>query len=222
MQEIILHDKSVAVRCWLVTNWQIFLPFALHVTDHRDWGTVDIFTYRQVRIVAVTVVNGSNDPRPPWPPSDVSDFWWLVPTDTEKPLPDQLWPSVDCHGTLLVNPPPPHPSSKLPKYNAFTVLSFRNREAGNPMEQKKIKVTKMINRMVGGEINPGGFKCVAVSTRPNVSLKLHAREKKKGKHWTASPLCFSARSLQVHRPWRGCVPPRYYKYSCTGCHDCYK
>lgn len=103
-QGIILHDKPVTATAWLATN---HTDFTICFACNRPPRHSRHFTYRQVRIVAVTVVNGSDDPRPPWPPSDVSDFWWFVPTDTEKPLPDQLRPSVDCHGPSLVNPPPP-------------------------------------------------------------------------------------------------------------------
>lgn len=61
-----------------------------------------LLAYRQVRVVAVTVVHGSYDPGPPGPPTDVSDLGRLFPADTEEPLPDQLWPSLDCHGRPLV------------------------------------------------------------------------------------------------------------------------
>ena len=57
------------------------LPFALHVTD-RGAGHRQRFAYRQVGIVVVTVVNGSYDPGPPRPPTDVANFRRLVPADT--------------------------------------------------------------------------------------------------------------------------------------------
>lgn len=124
------------------------------------------FTYRQVRIVAVTVVNGSDDPRPPWPPSDVSDFWWFVPTDTEKPLPDQLRPSVDCHGPSLVNPPPP-PRQNFP--NTTPSQSCHLGQWSSKSNGTKNNGNKSYEQNGGGN-QPGGFKCVAVSTRPSVSL----------------------------------------------------
>lgn len=103
---------------WIISAWQAcniaslashqpqrFLPFALHVTEQRG-GQSQRFPYRQVKTVVVTVVNGSYDPRPPWPPTNVANFRRLVPADTEEPFPDQLRPSLDCHGPALVKTPP--------------------------------------------------------------------------------------------------------------------
>lgn len=83
---------------------QRFLPFALHVTDQSGEYNQRV-PYRQVGIVAVTVVYSSYDPGSPRPPTGVADFRRLVPADTEEPLPDQLRPSLDCHGPTLVKPP---------------------------------------------------------------------------------------------------------------------
>lgn len=75
------------------------------------------------------MVNGSYDSGPPRPPTDVTDFGRLVPADTEEPLPDQLQPSLDCHGPVLVKTPP---SKKLPNNDALTDLSFT---ASNQLER---------------------------------------------------------------------------------------
>lgn len=68
------------------------------------------------------MVYGSYDTGPPGPASDVADFRRLVPADTEEPLPDQLRPSLDCHGPRLVRTNPP--AKKLPDNDAPTNLSF--------------------------------------------------------------------------------------------------
>lgn len=67
------------------------------------------------------MVDGPYNPGPPRPPTNVADFRRLGTADTEEPLPDQLRPSLDCHGPLLVKPPHP-PRNKLPNNDALADL----------------------------------------------------------------------------------------------------
>lgn len=98
---------TTMTRC--LANNYTFSRFSLHVTEQRRVEN-QRFAYRQVGTVAVTVVDGSYNPGPPEPASDVADFRRLVSADTEEPLTDQLRPSLDCHGPSWSNSvPPPHP-----------------------------------------------------------------------------------------------------------------
>lgn len=85
-----------------LANQSRFLPSA-PATETQIKEEKAPFSYRQ--LVAVTVVHSPYDPRPPRPPGEVPQLRRLVPADTEEPLPDQLRPSLDCHGPTLADPP---------------------------------------------------------------------------------------------------------------------
>lgn len=103
---------------WATKQPHTFQHFCFACNRPRTGGfglvKVSCFPYRQVGIVTVTVVHGSYDTGPPRPPVYVADFWRLVPADTEEPLPDQLRPSLDCHGPSAGPKTPPLEKTSQP------------------------------------------------------------------------------------------------------------
>lgn len=153
--------------------------------------------YRQVGVVAVPVVHGSDHPGPPRPPADVADFGRFVPADAEEPLPDQLRPSLDCHGPSLVNPP----SKKLPDNDALQPRYQRH----GPSWGESAGERKRTGTEFGEE----------AGTEPRFKrYRLHPRERRSLFCWNTEPhhrrhpySCLSAGSQGIHRPHHGRVPP---------------
>lgn len=100
---------------------QRFLPFALHVTDHRD--TVDILHTVRSGLSLSRWLTARMTP-------DLHDHRAMSPISGGSSPPTQRnrFPTSSGRAStaMALRWSTPHPPSiKLPKYNAFTVLSFR-------------------------------------------------------------------------------------------------